>query len=262
MQLLGDKLSPTELIILDPRMATASGEPMMMTSAYVIHFGFDTWWRLTGEPNDVPYGGAETMPNARRGDVLQFHALNTFAMHGEATIVSTERLTSPAIVQKYGKAATAATDGSPPFRMHPSMGPGGFAPDIGQLCQATSDKYHLPYRCLSRVWRVTLASPLPTTADLFDIVSLKGWDNAGLDVRDSKFFGGIDGVHSKSNGAVFVNNTMACTGFDVSPWQHYLEGPPHLGNMTITGETDQSDVERRPTFVNVHLSVRRNAQLS
>jgi hypothetical protein len=211
MQLLGDKLSPTELIILDPRMATASGEP-----------------------NDVPYGGAETMPNAKRGDVLQFHAINTFAMHGEATVVSTERLTSQAIIEKYGKAVTAATDGSAPYRMHPSMGPGGFAPDIGQICQATSDKYHLPYRCQSRVWRVTLETPLPAAADLFDIVSLKGWDNAGLEVRDSKFFGGIDGVHSKSNGAVFVNNTMACTGFDVSPWQHYLEGPPHLGNMTIT----------------------------
>ena len=37
--------------------------------------------------------------------------------------------------------------------------------------------------------------------------------------------------------AVFENNVMACTGFDVSPWQHYLEGPPHLANMTVRGNT-------------------------
>ena len=23
----------------------------------------------------------------------------------------------------------------------------------------------------------------------------------------------------------------------VSPWQHYLEGPPHLANMTVRGNT-------------------------
>jgi hypothetical protein len=56
-------------------------------------------------------------------------------------------------------------------------------------------------------------------------------------VRDCKFFGGIDGVHSKSNGAIFANNEMACTGFDVSPWQHYLEGPQHLKNMTIVNNS-------------------------
>lgn len=50
----------------------------------------------------------------------------------------------------------------------------------------------------------TNAEPLPEAGpQLFDIVSLKGWDNAGLTVRNSHFFGGIDGVHSKSNGAVF-----------------------------------------------------------
>ena len=59
--------------------------------------------------------------------------------------------------------------------------------------------------------------PLPTTVGLFDIVSLKGWDNAGFELRGSKFFDGIDGVHSKSNIVVFVNNTRACIGFDVSP---------------------------------------------
>jgi hypothetical protein len=41
------------------------------------------------------------MPNAGPGDVLHFHAMNTFAMHGEATIVSTEWLTSQKIVEKY-----------------------------------------------------------------------------------------------------------------------------------------------------------------
>ena len=52
-----------------------------------------------------------------------------------------------------------------------------------------------------------------------DIVSLRGWDNSGLDIQGCRFFGGIDGVHVKSSAAV-----MACTDFDVSPWQHYLEG--------------------------------------
>ena len=75
------------------------------------------------------------------------------------------------------------------------------------------------------MWRVTFTAPLPAHARAFDIVSLRGWDNAGLQVHDSRFFGGIDGVHCKSNGALFANNAMACTGFDVSPWQHYLEGP-------------------------------------
>ena len=98
------------------------------------------------------------MPNAGPGDVLHFHAMNTFAMHGEATIVSTEWLTSQKIVEKYGKATTAGTDGLAPYRMHHSVGPGDFAPDIDQICQATSDKYHLPHRCQSRVWRVTLES--------------------------------------------------------------------------------------------------------
>ena len=58
-----------------------------------------------------------------------------------------------------------------------------------------------------------------------------------LQVVRSQFFGGIDGVHSKSNGAFIANNTFACTGFDVSPWQHYLEGPPHLHGMRVLNNT-------------------------
>lgn len=198
MQMLGEVLSPTELIILDPRMAVAAGSP-----------------------NDTPYGGAETMPNAQPGDVLEFHALNTFLPRGSATIASLERVSDDASVQKYGAAITAATNGSPPFSMRPSMGPGNFAPDVGQICTAMAAKHNLP-KCASRVWRVKLTAPMETLhgAKLFDIVALKGWDNSGLVIRDCKFFGGIDGVHCKSNGALIVNNTMACTGFDVSPWQH------------------------------------------
>ena len=90
MQLLGDKLSPTTLIILDPRLAVAQSVP-----------------------DDTPYGAAETMTNARPGDVLEFHALNTFVRHGSATIASVERLSDAAAVAKYGAAATAATSITP-----------------------------------------------------------------------------------------------------------------------------------------------------
>ena len=218
-----------------------------------------------GSPDDVPYGGAETMPNVRPADVLQFHAMNTFAPHGEVTILRTERLEADAVVSKYnpcscclhkdpcscclhmiiryGAEAEAATNGSAPYRMKPSMGPGGFAPDVGQVCRdatppaynmlpivllmlflplflrllllllikqcccdhqvcrAMARKFLLP-PCKSRVWKVTLSAPLPPAARKYDIVSLKGWDARGLSVRDSKFFGGIDGVHVKSCGAV------------------------------------------------------------
>ena len=169
MQMLGGFVSSTELIILDPRLAVAAGSP-----------------------NDTPYGGAETMPNAEPGDVLDFHALNTLQPHGNATIESLQRLSDEASVQKYGAAITAATNGHPPYSMRPSMGPGSFAPDVGQICAAEAAKHDLP-KCASRVWRVKLSAPVPRQVSLFDIVSLRGWDNAGLIVRDSKFFGGIDG---------------------------------------------------------------------
>ena len=131
--------------------------------------------------------------------------------------------------------AVAATSGNPPHNMSPSMA-GNVQPDVGQFCGAFAAKYNLP-RCASRVWKVTLTAPLSAPASLFDIVSLRGWDNAGLEVRDSHFFGGIDGVHSKSNGAIFENNALACTDFGASPWQHYLEGPPHLAGMHILNNT-------------------------
>ena len=212
MQLLGDVLGPTELMILDPRLQVAEGVP-----------------------NDTPYGAAETMPNARPGDVLQFHALNTFLPRGSATIASLERVHDLELIAKYGAAAVAATSGAPPYNMWPPMG-GSVQPDVGQLCGAFAKAHGLP-ACASRVWKVTFTAPVPAGIEKFDIVSLKGWDNAGLEVRECQFFGGIDGVHSKSNGAVFAGNTLACTGFDVSPWQHYLEGPPHLKNMTVTNNT-------------------------
>ena len=113
---------------------------------------------------------------------------------------------------------------------------GNVAPDVGQFCGAFALEHTLP-RCKSRVWKVTLTEPVPSAATAYDVVSLQGWDNAGLEVIDSQFFGGIDGIHSKSNGARFENNTFACTGFDVSPWQHYLEGPPHLSGMTVVNNT-------------------------
>jgi hypothetical protein len=212
MQLLGDKLGDTEIIVLDPRLQVAQGVP-----------------------DDTPYGAAETMPNAKPGDVLAFHALNTFVPHGFATIKSLVRVSAPTAIKNYGAAVANATSGRPPWRMTPPMS-GNVQPDVGQLCQAFAKQHKLP-ECLSRVWRVSLAKPLPQSVQQFDIVSLEGWDSAGLSVVNSHFFGGIDGVHSKSNGAVFSNNVMACTGFDVSPWQHYLEGPPHLENMTVRGNT-------------------------
>ena len=192
-------------------------------------------WRMTAVPNDTPYGAAETMPNVKPGDTLEFHALNTFVPHGGATVKSLVRLSDAATVEKYGAAAVNATSGRPPYHMLPPMD-GNVIPDVGQLCGAFARQHGLP-RCSSRVWRVTLEEPVPASAQLFDIVSLKGWDAAGLSVRNSHFFGGIDGVHSKSNGAIFENNVLACTGFDVSPWQHYLEGPPHLANMTVRANT-------------------------
>lgn len=212
MQLLGDKLGDTEIIVLDPRLQVAQGVP-----------------------DDTPYGAAETMPNAKPGDVLEFHALNTFVPHGFATIRSLVRLNDAAAIVKYGAAVVNATSGRAPFRMTPPMS-GNVAPDVGQFCKLFAKQHGLP-ECSSRVWRVSLAKPLPQSVQRFDIVSLQGWDNAGLSVRNSHFFGGIDGVHCKSNGAVFENNAMACTGFDVSPWQHYLEGPPHLENMTVRRNT-------------------------
>ena len=214
LQLLGDILAPTELIVLDPRLQVAQGVP-----------------------DDTPYGAAETLPNARPGDVLEFHALNTFLEHGAATIASLERVDDPAAIAKYGAAAVAATSGTPPYSMHPAMNAGS-APDVGQLCGAFAGEHHLP-ACKSRVWKVTLTAPVPAAATAYDIVSLRGWDNAGLVVVNSQFFGGIDGIHSKSNGALFENNTFACTGFDVSPWQHYMEGPPHLFGMTVINSKDE-----------------------
>ena len=213
MQLLGDILGPNELIILDPRLQVAQGVP-----------------------DDTPYGASETLPNARPGDVLEFHALNTFVPHGVATIASLERVADPTAIAKYGAAAVDATSGRPPHSMHPAMN-GNVAPDVGQFCGAFADEYHLPAKCKSRVWKVTLEGAVPAGAAVYDIVSLRGWDNAGLEVVNSHFFGGIDGIHSKSNGARFENNSFACTGFDVSPWQHYLEGPPHLFGMTVVNNT-------------------------
>jgi len=32
-------------------------------------------------------------------------------------------------------------------------------------------------------------------------------------------------------------NTIAATDFDASPWQHYLEGPPHLANISVINNT-------------------------
>ena len=193
MQLLGDKLSDTELIILDPRLAVAQGVP-----------------------DDTPYGAAETMTNARPGDRLGFHALNTFIPRGVGTIKSLVRVNDQTLIDKYGAAAVKATSGKLPYNMTSPMN-GNVIPDVGQLCGSFATEHSLP-SCKSRVWRVTFTEPLPAEVKPYDIVSLQGWDNAGLTVVNSHFFGGIDGVHSKSNGARFENNVMACTGFDVSPY--------------------------------------------
>ena len=96
LQFLGKRLSKTELIILDPRLSIARGVP-----------------------DDNPYGAAETMTNAKPGDVLEFHELNTFVPLGSAKIASIQRLSDPADVKRYGDAAVVATTGAPPYRMNP-----------------------------------------------------------------------------------------------------------------------------------------------
>ena len=49
--------------------------------------------------------------------------------------------------------------------------------------------------------------------------------------------------------------------YELTPTPNGAKSQPKFAS-SFAGETDQSDVERRPTFVNVHLSVHRNAQLS
>ena len=77
------------------------------------------------------YGAVETMTNAKPGDVLEFHGLNTFRPHGNATIASLERLTGAADVAKYGSLAVAATSGGPPNHMNPALAT-KVQPDVGK----------------------------------------------------------------------------------------------------------------------------------
>ena len=82
--------------------------------------------------------------------------------------------------------------------------------------------------CASRVWKVILApgTPVPSGARPYDIVSLKGWDNAGLEVRACKFFGGIDGVHSKSNGGWHAGARPTRCARAPWPWPVPVRPPP------------------------------------
>ena len=212
MQLVGKVLSDTELIILDPRLQVAAGSP-----------------------DDTPYGAAETMPNARVGMVLEFHALNTLLPIGRATIASLERLDSAADVAAAAATLNTDLDGRAPYHATPPFTAGSLL-DVGQLCGAASTKYKTP-GCRSRVWRVQFSTPIPDNLTQYSLSTLFDWDASGASVRDSHFFGGIDGVRWKSNKGDFSNNVVAATYMEITPLQFYLEGPPHLEHVTVENNT-------------------------
>lgn len=211
MQLVSERISDTVLVLVDPRLAVAAGCP-----------------------DDHPYGAAETMPNAKPGDVLDFHALNTFAPLGSAVISSTERLDGATDVATAARVADDL-DGRAPWHATPAL-TGSCRPDVGQLCSATAARYGLP-PCASRVWRVTLRTPAPPNASHLSLVSLRDWDASGAAVEDCAFFGGIDGIRWKSSGGRIVRSAMAVTYLEVTPLQQYLEGPPTLANVTVANNT-------------------------
>ena len=167
--------------------------------------------------------------------VVDFHALNSFAPLGSATIASVERLDSDAAIATASAGLARDLSGKPPFSARPPFGPTEL-PDVGQLCRSLSKRYDLP-RCASRVWRVGFGGPLPSGVGKYALASLRDWNNGGASVVGSHFFGGADGVRWKSPGGVVSGNVIGASTFEVSPLQIYLEGPPQLADIQIIGNT-------------------------
>ena len=211
LQLVSERVSDTELVVVDPRLRVAQGCP-----------------------DDHPYGAAETMPNAAPGDTLDFFALSTFAPLGGARIRRLERLGSAADIAAAAQ-VVAGMDGRPPWNATPAIVAGN-ALDVGQICGPLARTFGLP-QCASRVWRVAFDTRIPPAVDRLSIVALRGWDASGASVEDSQFFGGIDGIRWKSSGGYLTRNSFANSYLEVTPLQYFMEGPPALSNVAVTDNT-------------------------
>ena len=214
LQLVGKRISDYELIILDPRLSVAQGVP-----------------------DDTPYGAVETMTNAKPGMLLNFFELNTLTFSGFARISSLERLQSEADITAASLNLTKDLSGGPPYNATPPLtGAGSQVIDVGQLCRNFSKEHKLP-SCASRVWNVKFSSPVPKGVSQYAVSTLNDWDASGGSVRDSHFFGGVDGVRWKSSSGEIVNNVIAATYFEITPLQYYLEGPANIHDVLVQNNT-------------------------
>jgi hypothetical protein len=201
-QLVAARISPTSLLVVDPRLA-----------------------RDDSVADDSPYGTVETMPNVRAGDVISFHAARSLRELGRAQVSSLRRTADPAHVAAALKVRDTLNG--------PVCGNESMSPQLNPISFLPST--HSP----NRLWAVEFSGGLPAAVDHCALVNVLSWPNARASVLDSHFFGGIDGLRWKSShglmqGTLWENAySNPSTGLEVTPLGSYLEGPLAIDNVTI-----------------------------
>ena len=174
--------------------------------------------RDKGLANDAPYGTAETFQHVVPGNFLSFYELNSLQPLATREVSSITRISNVT-----SAAAMAAKMNKDMTRLsNPLVLP-------IDVCGTEGEQ-----PCLPRAWGVVLGGePLPASVQQYSLVHLVGWDASGSVVEGNYYHGGFDGIRWKSNNAVIRNNRWAVQYLEVTPLQHYLEGPLALSNVTI-----------------------------
>lgn len=185
--------------------------------------------RDIGLPNDAPYGTAESMQYLQPGDNITFYELSSLRPLATRTVNSVKRFIDVAAGAAFAAAFTAEVN-APPYSANPTVLP-------VDVCGLDSEDCLPGY---SRAWRVMLDASqpaLPSAVQNFTLVAHDGWDSSGAVVDRCSFHDARYGFRWKSSGSIITNSVIGGNRIEISPLQHYLEGPLQIREVLVENNT-------------------------
>lgn len=199
-QVVMERVDARHVVLVDPRLVSAASVP-----------------------DNFAYGNAETLTNAKPGDMISFFLSGNLSSLGSARVLSTRRATWTHDSQTVEQAQQLLEQ-----VYNTTCGL-----DAGLLCRQ--------FGCEPRVWHVEFDSEIPRWADAASargiVASLDSWTASGARVKDSHLHHGRFGIRWKSSDASISGSRISARYMEISPLEFYMEGPLRLTNISVVGNT-------------------------